>query len=124
MEAAGFGLHMSPFWEDDVTRRPMGERVVIDGAEREVVGRPAVFGWDGVEVLLLQLIEPGYREALGLPLLSGRDVTAADGPSGEDVALVNEAMARRYWPGRSPIGAHLQLKFPLGTLVRAEGQPA
>jgi putative ABC transport system permease protein len=121
VEAAGFGSNLSPFSENDQTWRTP-QRVVVDGVEHPVQGRPSSSGWAGVETgLLLDLIEPGYREALGLPLLSGRDVTPADGSTGERVALVNEAMARRYWPGRSPIGAQLQLGFGQSTLMPERG---
>jgi predicted permease len=47
---------------------------------------------------------------LGVPLLRGRFFTTADGPQSPRVAIVNEVMARRLWPGRDPVGS----KFKLG----------
>jgi predicted permease len=49
-------------------------------------------------------VTPGYFRTLGIPLLSGHDVTADDGPDVVPVALVNETAARRWWPGKSAIG--------------------
>ena len=47
---------------------------------------------------------PGYLATLGIPLLAGRDFSAADAASKNKVALVNEAFARHYLAGRSPLG--------------------
>jgi predicted permease len=54
---------------------------------------------------------PGYLATLGIPLLAGRDFSAADAASKNKVALVNEAFARHYFPGRSPLGG----RFGFGT---------
>ncbi len=45
-----------------------------------------------------------YLEAMGTQLLSGRWFSPADGPGAPLVAVIDEAVARRYWPGESPIG--------------------
>jgi predicted permease len=49
---------------------------------------------------------PDYFATLGIPLLEGRDFTAADTPETPAVAIVNARMAR-YWSGRSPMGAQI-----------------
>ena len=49
-------------------------------------------------------VSPGYFHAMRIPLLRGRDVTEEDGPSSPNVAVINEAMAGRLWPGSDPIG--------------------
>jgi macrolide transport system ATP-binding/permease protein len=46
----------------------------------------------------------GYFETVGVPIVEGRAFTAADVADQRKVAVVNETMARRYWPGRSPVG--------------------
>lgn len=60
-------------------------------------------------------ITPGYFRTLGIPLLSGRDVTADDGPNAVPIAVVSETTARRWWPGRSAIGEEVDTggKTPL-----------
>jgi predicted permease len=63
----------------------------------------------------LRAVTPGYFRTLGISLLSGRDVTVDDGPNVVPVALVSEAAARKWWPGRSPIGEEIDAggKTPL-----------
>jgi putative ABC transport system permease protein len=58
----------------------------------------------------MELVSPSYFQALGLRAVRGRALTDADGPGGARVVVVNEAMARRYWPNRDPIGEHLRMQ--------------
>jgi macrolide transport system ATP-binding/permease protein len=51
-----------------------------------------------------------YFVTMGIPLVAGREFTRADDEKAALVAVVNETMAQRYWPGRSPLGQRLQLK--------------
>jgi predicted permease len=55
-------------------------------------------------------VTPGYFQTLAIPLLSGRDFSAADADTSAPVAIVAEALAQRYWPNTSPIGKRLQLR--------------
>jgi predicted permease len=55
-------------------------------------------------------VSPGFFATLGVPILSGRDFTRADDESAPPVAIVNEAMARKYWPRSSPLGGIFHLK--------------
>jgi predicted permease len=48
--------------------------------------------------------DPGYLPAMGIPLLAGRNFTTRDGPQAPPVAIVNETLAGRLWPGESPVG--------------------
>lgn len=49
-------------------------------------------------------VAPDYFETLGIPVLRGRAIDQRDTENGKRVALINETMARRYWPGREPLG--------------------
>ena len=49
---------------------------------------------------------PGYLSTLGVALLSGREFTEADATMSPKVAVASEAMAKRFFPGRDPIGMH------------------
>ena len=51
----------------------------------------------------------GYFDALGVPLLEGRPFDdTIDTPGALRVAIVNEALARRFWPGRSAVGRRIR----------------
>jgi putative ABC transport system permease protein len=54
-------------------------------------------------------ITPGYFQAMGITLREGRAFTAADTATAPRVAIVNDTMARRYWPGASPVGKRIRL---------------
>jgi predicted permease len=54
------------------------------------------------------IVTPGYFRTLGLPLLAGRNFTTAD-RGAPAVAIVNETLARRGWPGQSAVGKRLVL---------------
>jgi putative ABC transport system permease protein len=51
-----------------------------------------------------QAASPDYFRALGIPLVTGRLFTDQDGPKAPSVAIISQAMARRYWPGENPVG--------------------
>lgn len=53
------------------------------------------------------LVTPGFLAALGIPLLAGRDIGVEDSAKAQPVVLINEALARRYFPGENPIGKML-----------------
>jgi putative ABC transport system permease protein len=60
-----------------------------------------------------QVVGPNYLKTLGIPLLKGRDLIAADvQPGAPPVAIINEKMAARYWPKEDPIGRRITLGLP------------
>src|SRR6185369_4430694 len=60
-----------------------------------------------------QLVGPAYLRTLGIPLVKGRDLTAADvQPGAPPVAVINEKMAKRYWPNEDPVGRRVTLGLP------------
>jgi len=82
------------------TRPFLGWRL---GARLHVPGRPLEpTGED--PIVTLRVVSPGYLAALGQPLLRGRQLLESDGPNSAPVALINETMARRFWPTVDPLG--------------------
>ena len=64
-------------------------------------------------------ISPQYFAAMGIPLLAGRDFADSDQRGAPDVAIINEYLARRLFPNRSPLGQKLTAgsKTPGPTIV-------
>jgi putative ABC transport system permease protein len=54
-------------------------------------------------------VTPDYFHLMGIRLLEGRLLTDGDGPGAPAVAVVNSEMARRYWPGTSPLGSTFRI---------------
>lgn len=52
----------------------------------------------------INVVEPNYFEIMHVPLLRGRNFTSYDQPQSPRVIIVNETMARRWWPGQEAIG--------------------
>jgi len=66
-------------------------------------------------------IEEQYFDTMGIGMVAGRPFTATDEPGATPVAIVNETLARHFWPGRDPLGKRLQLLGPSGGLVEIVG---
>jgi predicted permease len=54
-------------------------------------------------------VSPDFFRALGTPLLRGRFFSIGDRPDAPPVAIINDAMARRSWPGHDPVGRRFTL---------------
>jgi len=52
-------------------------------------------------------VAPGYFEAMGIPVVEGRGILGSDGPDDVRVMVIDEWLARRYWPDRSPVGERM-----------------
>jgi predicted permease len=55
------------------------------------------------------IVSGGYFSTMRIDLLEGRDFAEADDATTQNVAIINESMARRYWPGRDPIGRRFNM---------------
>ena len=56
-----------------------------------------------------RVVLPGYFRTMGISLLRGRDITESDNVNAPGVVIVNDRMARSYWPGEDPIGKRITL---------------
>ena len=54
------------------------------------------------------MVSPNYFTTMGIPVVRGRAIDERDTEDALPVAMVNETMAQRYWPGRDPIGGRVQ----------------
>jgi predicted permease len=78
---------------------PFSSSVIVEGrAAPDGESRPRVD---------VRLATPGYFATLGQPVVAGRAFTASDERGRENVLIVNQTMARHYWPGENPIGTRI-----------------
>jgi putative ABC transport system permease protein len=69
-----------------------------------VEGRPAP---ENKPIALVRGVTPGYFRTMGLPLLEGRDFTAADTSQTPFTMVASRNLARRFWPQGGAVGSHL-----------------
>lgn len=85
---------------DFFIRRNADQRVSIEGRPAEPE--------EGLPRLALEAVTPGYFRSVGIELLEGRDVDERDfEPGAPPVFIVNESLARRFWPAESAIGKRM-----------------
>lgn len=77
--------------------------VAIDGPEPAEASTAPLALW--------RVITPDYFRAIGARLVHGRSLTGRDLADAPQVAVVNETMARRFWPGEDPIGKRYRMGF-------------
>ena len=58
------------------------------------------------------VVTPGYFEAMGIPILGGRGLTAEDDSAAQGAVVVNQQFARRFFDGASPVGRTVRLGRP------------
>jgi len=83
-----------------------------------IPGRPPSAPVDRAPVLEYRMVTPGYFAAMGIPLRRGAPFTERDGEYERPVVIINETMARQFWPDSDPIGARLQLGMEPSAIVR------
>jgi predicted permease len=81
------------------TRGNPQNNVIAEGREPKP-GEPVV-------VSNVRSVTPGYFDAMGTPILEGRDFRATDGPDAPHVAIVDETFARHYWPNENALGKRI-----------------
>ena len=62
-------------------------------------------------------VSPDYFSLLGIPLLRGRPFSDQDIEGTPQVAIINQAAARTYWPGQNPVGKHFRLGLSSGRVA-------
>ena len=89
-----------------VNTLPLGGRVAKRSLEIE---NEAVPSGEAMPLFWMDVVTPGYLRVMKIPVVAGRDFTSADDSANALVALVTASTARRFWPGRSPVGSHVRL---------------
>ena len=76
------------------------------GSSLAIEGRPNVAPLPDVRY---SVFSDGLLSTLGVPLMSGRDFNERDTREAARVVLINESLAKKFWPGQNPVGAHIRL---------------
>jgi predicted permease len=85
------GIRLIANWVDS-------EPVDIESYNPTDYRRPTVY---------LNSVGPNFLKTLGIHLINGRDIEVTDTGTSQRVAIVNIALANKYFPGRNPIGGHI-----------------
>jgi len=101
----------------------------LSGGERvgafEIEGRGLPSGED-LPSSDLRVATAGYHRAMRIPLLAGRGFSPADDAQAPQVAVIDDELARRYFPGQSPVGRRIRPGSfgdqPWATIVGVVGQ--
>jgi len=77
-----------------------------------VVGDQPVVDRSQIPIAAFNPVSTEYFQTMGISLLRGRSFSEADGPQSPKVAVINETMARHFWPNENPIGKRLKQGWP------------
>ncbi|MGH9830409.1 MAG: FtsX-like permease family protein, partial [Blastocatellia bacterium] len=78
--------------------------------EFSIVGRPPTSRTD-VPAAQNRWSGPKYFSTMGIPVVKGREFTDRDTSTSQQVVIVDQALADRYWPNQDPTGAHLRIAY-------------
>jgi putative ABC transport system permease protein len=92
----------------------------LGGQSVYVQGRPVPPGQKAPDILF-NSVGAAYFDTLRIRVLLGRAFTDADGETSPRVAIVNETMARHFWPREDPIGKRFSLTSDAGPFVEIVG---
>jgi putative ABC transport system permease protein len=77
-----------------------------DWGSFNIVGRPTL-DWSQAPSAEGRSVSPDYFHTMGIPLIRGREFTEQDQRNHADVMMINEAMARKFWPDADPMGQRI-----------------
>jgi putative ABC transport system permease protein len=80
------------------------------GSQIDVVGHPRDPSAP-TQVVYQTRTTPGFFETMGIPILRGRDFRASDEQGSPAVAIIDETVARHFFPDRDPLGEQIHLPF-------------
>ena len=83
---------------------PMSDDVIRTSFEIE--GRP--MAKSDLPRVHFRIVAQDYLKTMHIPLIAGRDLTPRDERDAAQVVLINETLARRYFPNENPIGKHIK----------------
>jgi predicted permease len=85
-----------------------------------IEGRPVLPGQKAPD-MMFNSVDATYFDTLSIRVLLGRAFTYADSETSPRVAIINETMAKHFWPGEDPIGKRFSLSSDAGPFVEIVG---
>lgn len=76
-----------------------------------IIGRPRPSSRSDLPMAVQYVVEPDYLKVMQIPLKRGRFLTTADNEHAPAVAVIDETLAAKYFPGEDPIGKYLDLNL-------------
>lgn len=86
-----------------------------------IVGQPDSAAPDSNLDADYRVISPNYFRALRIPLVGGRIFDGSDNAGSEPVVVINQSMAKMFWPNQDPIGQRIWIGKPMGP---SEAEPS
>ncbi len=87
----------------------------------EIAGQPPASKEDVLTAQNRQA-SPGYFRAMQIPVLEGRDFLESDSADAQRVVIIDAALARQHFPGKSPLGEHLIIEKEANLIVGVVGE--
>ena len=89
----------------------LGSRPMIHDSELPfwIEGQPKPPSYNDMHQALFYLVEPGFKQAMGITLERGRFVTAQDNENAPTVVDIDDVFSRNYFPNQDPIGQHIHI---------------
>ena len=78
------------------------------GVEFAIMGRPDDAATLSTQRASWRIVSGSYFKLLGIPMLAGRTFEDGDSVNSPAVTVINEEMARRFWPGQNPVGQQVR----------------
>ena len=82
-----------------------------------IPGRPRPARPEDEPLAAIRHIGPRYFSTMGIRIVAGRETTGEDREASPRVVLVNETLARRYWPGQDPVGKTVAIEIGEATVI-------
>ncbi|MGH9702007.1 MAG: ABC transporter permease [Candidatus Acidiferrales bacterium] len=90
-----------------------GDALIIEGQETPA-GQPP-------PGTLFAVVAPDYLKTMSIPLLSGRSFAESDDENAPYVSVINEALAKRFWPNQDPLGKQFRMASDAGHVIQIVG---
>jgi putative ABC transport system permease protein len=83
-----------------------------------IAGRPPFAQQDRAPIVEYRAVTTGYFAAMGIPMKRGAEFTGRETAATSPIVIINETMARQFWPDANPVGERVQLTWDPPNVTR------